>query len=268
MEVHIALCFGRLREKMSVLTSMTRLFRSPTCPWRTSPVLSQAIFFLVLAGIGDRAIGQDREEKIALRKIDRGVVIGIPQPVTEENFTALKRSSPFSRSLDPSESVVLTGVARIEGKLYVTVFEKEKEVTRIVSDASDPEGWKLVEMAGNEEELETVTAKVSIMEGESFSVKYGERQLRPAGVSTGRVPGAPPAPRPPRPDRDFREGVSGDGFRGAPPPEIMKKLSMLKEDDRNRLIQQIGQLRDRGVGSEERRGIFQKMVDEAFQQRR
>jgi len=194
---------------------------------------------------------------------------GGPQAVTVENFVALKSNSPFRRALDLSESLSLTGVARIEGNLFVTLLERETKKTRVVSSSADEEGWRLVEVGGNEAELETVTAQVAIAGGEIFSVRYQERQLKPETANaSGRSGSSNGGGKPPVPERDFREGVSGDGFRGPPPPGIVKKLSQLRADDRNRIIQQIGEIRDRGVSSEQRQVIFVRMVDRALQQKR
>jgi hypothetical protein len=200
---------------------------------------------------------------------DRARQMGIPQSVSEASFAELKAHPPFSRSLDLSDSIILTGVARVGGTLYATLFEKETEVTRIVSSASNQEGWKLVQLGGNEAELETVTATVSISGGEVFSVRYNQEQLQPGpGASRGAPGGSKSGEKPPKPERDYREGVTGDGFRGPTPPDLVRKLSMLKEDDRNRIIHEIKVIRDKGVSSEERQVIFRRMVDRAVQQRR
>lgn len=67
---------------------------------------------------------------------------------------------------------------------------------------------------------------------------------------------------------NYREGISGDGFRGPPPPEVVEKMSRLSEDQRERLIKHMAELRERGVSSEERRGMFVRLLDRALQERR
>ena len=64
-------------------------------------------------------------------------------------------------------------------------------------------------------------------------------------------------------------GISGDGYRGRPRPnELVEKLSKLNDDIRGRLIYQLGEMRSRGVSSEERQKAFVEMVDRAVQSRR
>ncbi len=193
----------------------------------------------------------------------------VPGDVTAENFAALKSNSPFVRSLNLSDSLILTGVARIGGRLYVTLFDLKTKDTHIVSQKNNNDGWRLVEIDGQESDLETITAQISTAGGEVIAVRYDERQLDPKIMRRTVTSGtAGSGAKPPVPERDYRQGISGDGFRGAPPPELVKKLSQLKEDDRNRLIQQIREIRDKGVSSEERQVIFNRMVDRALQQRR
>lgn len=213
---------------------------------------------------------------LSARADDTRAVAGIAypdglEPVSEANFSALMTSSPFLRSLDLSDSLILTGIARIEGEVYVTLLKRDTKETHIVSGAaaSNPLGMRLVEVDGDQSDLETVTAQIAMSGGEVFSVRFDERQLKPGeGKPGGGGPGSGSSGGPPRPVRDYREGISGDGFRGPPPPELVKKLSKLSSEQRDRLIQEIGAARDRGVSSEERQVMFGKMVDRALQERR
>jgi hypothetical protein len=200
-----------------------------------------------------------------------GLFPGGPEPVTAANFEALITNSPFLRSLDLTDTFILTGIAHIEGDLFVTLFQPGTRETRIVSGAANPQGMRLVGVTGDQSDLESVTARISMASGEVFSVRFDERQLKPGegkpstgsgGGGSDRSSSSGP------PQRDYREGISGDGFRGAPPPELVKKLSKLNSDTRDRLIREIGELRDKGVSSEERQVIFNRMVDRALEGRR
>lgn len=197
----------------------------------------------------------------------------LPAPVSEEDYGALKTSSPFLRSLDLSQTLKLTGVARIEGQLYATLVDRESKKTHLVSQAANPEGWRMVAVGGDQADLTTVTAEIAMASGEVFAVRYDEQQL------------SPPEPRPGGPGgggeirRDangrplytnFREGISGDGFRGPPPPEMVAKLERLDDQTRERLIQGIREYRDKNpnVSSEDRQKLFSRMVDEELRRRR
>ncbi len=98
-----------------------------------------------------------------------------------------------------------------------------------------------------------------------FTVRFDETQLQPpsggvGGRSSGSKSGA----------TNYREGIFGDGFRGPPPPEVVAKLSKLSDSQIDRLIKQIGEIRDKNpqISSEDRRTLFVKMLDRALQERR
>lgn len=195
-----------------------------------------------------------------------------PAPVGGEDFAPLVQTSPFLRSLDLSQSLQLTGVARINGELVATLRDRESKKTHLVSRDANDKGWRMVKVEGEQGQLETVTAEIAMAGGETFALRFDETQLRPTeapipGGKGSTNPGGPGG-QPPR-YANFREGISGDGFRGPPPPELVKKLEQLNDSTRDRIIQQISEIRERGnVGSEERQKIFTRMVDEALQQRR
>jgi len=197
---------------------------------------------------------------------------GSPVAVTDEDFTALKTASPFLRSLDLSQSLILTGFAQIEDELYATLLDRETKETHVVSKAANPQGWRMVAVDGNQQDLETITAQIAMASGEVFAVRFDEQQLKPGEARPGGGSGGPPQRGPDgRPVvTNFREGISGDGFRGPPPPEMVAKLERLDERTRERLIQGISEYRDRNpnVSSEDRQRLFTRMVDEALQQRR
>lgn len=195
-------------------------------------------------------------------------------PATEEDFSPLKTSSPFLRSLDLSESLILTGIARIKGDVFATLLDRETKETHVVSQSANPLGWRMVGIAGNQADLGSVTAQISVAGGEVFSVRFDENQLKPGESRPGGGPGGGPAsgsgPGSDSPARNYREGIRGDGFRGPPPPEIVDKLSKLSEGDRETMIRRIIEMREqhRDVGDEERRVMINRMLDRALQERR
>lgn len=187
-------------------------------------------------------------------------------PAIDEDFAALKTSSPFLRSLDLSESLILTGIARIKGDVFATLLDRETKETHVVSPSANTLGWRMVGIAGNQADLGTVTAQISVAGGEVFSVRFDENQLKP-GESR---PGGGSSSRSDSPASNYREGISGDGFRGPPPPEIVEKLSKMSEGGREEMIRRIVEFREqhREMGSDERRVIINRMLDRALQERR
>lgn len=187
-----------------------------------------------------------------------------PPPVSADDFTALTTNSPFLRSLDLSQSLILTGIARIESELYATLFDRETRETHIVSKSANVLGWRMVEVAGNSSDLETVTARIALSGGEVFTVRFDENQLKQGEGKPGGGPGAVPGQsNPDSPANNYREGIRGDGFRGPPPPEIVEKLSRMTESQREQIILRIQEIREKNpeISSEERRTIFNRMLD-------
>lgn len=200
---------------------------------------------------------------------------GAPAPagVTERDFEALRSTSPFRRTLNLSESLILTGIARVQGDLYATLYDLETKESHVVSQSANPQGWRMVGVAGDQTDLEKVTAQISVAGGEVFSVRFDERQLRPVdgrppfrpgGAGGGGSTGERPMPR------DYKEGFSGDGYRGPPPPEILQKMEKLSESARNELIRGASEIREkyRDKSREERQAIFVRMLDQAVKDRR
>lgn len=203
----------------------------------------------------------------------------LPVPVTEESFSALKESSPFRRSIDFSDSLVLTGMARIEGNVFATLFDTASTQSLVVSESANAEGWHLVGVRGDEADLETLTAKVQVAAGEVVSIRYekldlkssqsrpgggsgaggnsGKGQLSQEQIAAAKKAGADPG-----------AGFRGDGYRDAPPPEILEKLNRISPQQREALARQTMEMRNRGVGSEERQKFYREAVDRAAQGRR
>lgn len=196
-----------------------------------------------------------------------------PARVTERDFEAIRSTSPFVRSLNLSESLILTGIARVQGDLYATLYDRETKESHVVSQSANPQGWRMVGVAGDETNLEKVTAQISVAGGEVFSVRFDERQLRPvdgklpfrpAGAGGSGSTGERPMPT------NYKEGFSGDGYRGPPPPEILQKMEKLSESARNELIRGASEIREkyRDKSREERQAIFVRMLDQAVKDRR
>lgn len=223
----------------------------------------------VLALLSRGAWAETGEENSSLAK--PGVFPGGPEPLTDADFAAWRSDSPFLRPIDLSQTLVLKGISRIEGNLFATLLDRASRETHVISRAANAQGWTLMGIAGDPSDLKTVTAQISGTGGEVFTLRFEESQLTPpvpaASARNGRAGARGPGSPPPVPD--YREGVSGDGFRGPPPPEIVSKLSKLSQERRDRLIRQIGEIRDRHpeLGSQDRQALFSRMLDRALKER-
>jgi len=130
---------------------------------------------------------------------------GLPQPLTEQHFKEFLESSPFTRVLNLSESLKLTGIARLDGKLLATLMDRETKTTYVVSDVPNPQGWKLVEISSaNGADLETVSAMVAV-DGEMITVRYDDRQLNPGETRPAGSQGKSNDDRPPPTEKEKKE---------------------------------------------------------------
>lgn len=192
--------------------------------------------------------------------------------VTDSTFAPLKDNSPFLRTLELSKSLVLTGLARTDDGLFATILDVETRQSQVISKDANWQGWRILELKGNEKDLETITARIQVAGGEIASIRYEKVQPAPKKVKPGD---GSAGPRPPGQTTDFaqaaanfREGISGDGFPGPPPPEVVEKLSKLSNSQRERLIRKMSALREQGVRSEERREVFLMEVDNSLKNSR
>ena len=67
---------------------------------------------------------------------------------------------------------------------------------------------------------------------------------------------------------NYKEGFSGDGYPRQPPPETVAKLSRLSVQQREEINRRMLETRNRGMGMEDRRRMYESMVDRAAQGRR
>jgi hypothetical protein len=204
----------------------------------------------------------------------------IPQPLKAEVFEALMASPPFTRSLGVSDSLILTGVARFDNGVVATLLDTETMESQVVSQKPNHEGWQLVGIGGDPAKMHTWTAKIQVRGGEVISVRYQKpppKTARAASGGSGSGGGSggnsPPLSASQMEEAkqaavNYREGFNSDGYPRQPPPEMVEKLSRLGVGQREDINRQMIGLRNRGLGMEERRRIYEDMVNRATQGRR
>lgn len=142
----------------------------------------------------------------------------LPQPLDAQEVHPLVTNPPFTRTLNLSDSLALTGLAYVEGKPVATIFNRETKESFVVSEEPNAQGWKLAETNASKN---LQRAEVKIMAGaEIVTVRYGEDQItpgvkKPGPPSQGFGPGGPGGPPPPGGyDPRFRtSSLLGDGGR-------------------------------------------------------
>ncbi|MAS94636.1 MAG: hypothetical protein CMO55_15670 [Verrucomicrobiales bacterium] len=181
-------------------------------------------------------------------------VVFIPEEVGDSDFGALQEQSPFTRAINLSDSLILTGVALVDDERVATLLNKETKETFVVSSQLNSQGWKMVELK-EDSDLEKVAAKVSVNGGEVVTVRYAEWQLKPGESKPGAGSGGG--------DRESRERDGGRKRGFGPPPEFREKMEKLSEDQRQKLFKKMGELREKNpeMPREERGQIMMKMMD-------
>ena len=203
----------------------------------------------------------------------------IPRAINMEEFDSLLTNSPFTRSLGVSDSLILTGVARFEKDVFATLLDTKTFESHVVSRTPNFQGWHLVGVAGSTAEIQTWSAKIQVPGGEVISVRYQKPPPKPArSKSAGNVVGGPSGGNsPPLTSTqlneaktaavNYKEGFSSDGYPQKPPPEMVAKLSRLSTSQRETINQQMLGLRNQGLGLNDRRKIYEGLVDRSLQRR-
>jgi len=185
----------------------------------------------------------------------------LPQPFDPSTLAAIVENPPFSRIVSVSDSLVLTGMAYVDGKPVVTIFDKETKQSIVVTEEPNLKGWKLVG-ARPSEKIDFAQAQIAIG-GETFNIRH-------AALSKDDMKRDSKSEH-----RDHRDGPSSGGDRYSrghrgPSDEDRKKYESLSEKARdkfrNALRDKFGDDKFRNAPEEERRnairGIFEKIQKE------
>ncbi len=203
----------------------------------------------------------------------------LPQPLATNAYEALLASSPFTRTLGVSDSLILTGLLYREDEVVATLLDTQTFASQVVGKTPNLQGWQLVGVGGDPANRQTWTAQIRVQTGEVVSIRYQAPPQRPAARSSSSRSGssgsggnAPPLSESQmreaqRAAVDYRQGFSADGYPRTPPPEMVSKLSRLSVSQREEINRRMLGLRNQGLGLDERRRIYEGLVDRAGQQR-
>ena len=205
----------------------------------------------------------------------------LPQPMATSAYDALLSSSPFTRTLGVSDSLILTGLLYREDEVVATLLDTQTFASQVVGKTPNLQGWQLVGVGGDPANRQTWTAQIRVQTGEIVSIRYQSPPPRPASRSSSSGSrsgsggsGGNPAPlsesqmrEAQRAAVDYRQGFSADGYPRTPPPEMVERLSRLSVSQREEINRRMFGLRNQGLGLDERRRIYEGLVDRAGQQR-
>lgn len=94
----------------------------------------------------------------------------LPQPFDAASLSPIIQNSPFTRIVSISDSLVLTGMAYVNGKPVVTIFDKNEKQSLVVTEEPNLKGWKLMEALPTTN-IDRAQAKIAIG-GETFSIRH------------------------------------------------------------------------------------------------
>lgn len=188
----------------------------------------------------------------------------LPGAVGESDFQSLNGQSPFTRALNLSDSLILTGIALVDDEQVATLINKETNESYVVSSQLNSQGWKMVELQ-SDEDLEKVAAKVAVDGGEVVTIRYAEWQLKPGDSKPGAGNGEGGQIR-----GDGKGKGKGDGGRKGPPSEVREKMQKLSEEQRNQLFTRMREFREKNpdVPREQMGQMMSTMMDRMLQQQR
>ncbi|MBB5040097.1 hypothetical protein [Prosthecobacter dejongeii] len=181
----------------------------------------------------------------------------LPQAFDPATLSPVVTTSPFTRMVNMSDNLVLTGIAYINGKPVVTVFNKETKQSFIVGTEPNFQGWTLQE-AQPAPDITRSQARISIG-GEVVSVRYAaltSKDMKPDAKSGEQ-----------RSDRGPSSG--GERFRGSsrgPSEEDRKRYESLSDKAREKLREtfraKFSDPKFQNAPEEERRNIMRKTFED------
>jgi hypothetical protein len=187
--------------------------------------------------------------------------VDLPQPFDATTVTPLIQNSPFIRSVSLSDSLILTGLAYIDGKPVATILNTETSHSYSVSEEPNPMGWKLTEATATTD-ITRAQAKIAIG-GEVVVIRYNRDAMTPESLK--KLKG--------KSGTNTSSSDSGDRFRRSdsrgPSEEDRKKYESLseagKEKLRNFFRDNMDKIRTAGNDEERRqfiRNAFEKIEKE------
>ncbi|MDP4583666.1 MAG: hypothetical protein NWT04_07065 [Verrucomicrobiales bacterium] len=151
------------------------------------------------------------------------VAIESPEAPSENDFVALRKTSPFTRVLSLPATYALRGVASINNEQVATLYNRETKKTIVVTpDGENEVGISLVEVLPASD-LEGVAAKISFA-GDEAELKYELTQIFPQ----------------PRPPGSGSGGDAKEGERRGPSPQDIERFKALPEEKQGKLREYIG----------------------------
>ena len=182
----------------------------------------------------------------------------LPQPFDATSLSPIIQNSPFTRIVSISDSLVLTGMAYVNGKPVVTIFDKNEKQSLVVTEEPNLKGWKLMEALPTTN-IERAQAKIAIG-GETFSIRHST--LDKNDLTKGK------SDKGDKGDKGRGDSSGGDRYNRStrgPSEEDRKKYESLsdkaKEKFRDAMRDKFSDEKFRNAPEEERRNAIRTMFE-------
>lgn len=100
-----------------------------------------------------------------------------PGSVEQDPFEELLAHSPFTRTVQVANTLVLTGTAEIDGQLSITTLDTETGFSGVISTTPNEDGWHLVEITDTAD-LTRAVATISRGAGVVARIQYSEERIK------------------------------------------------------------------------------------------
>lgn len=185
---------------------------------RSIPVRKIEIFgtaWVLFFGMGMLALGRDGGADL-------------PRQVTEADFEMVKKSSPFLRTLNLSDTYLLRAVVSMGEESLATLYNRTTKETVVVSTGSESRNGMRLMGVSKADDLGKVSVEVSVG-GEVVALKYDEKSVTPVGKHLPASGGKANL------GKDGKEKPKG------PRPEEVKRYKDLSPEKREKFHQYIRQ---------------------------
>ena len=178
----------------------------------------------------------------------------LPQPFDTAAYLPMLKNPPFNRVVDYTDSLLLTGVAYLEGRPMATLLDKNTKKRYVVSEQPNAQGWRLAE-ASVSSALHGTAIKLQVGE-EIVTIRYSDEQLSPARTGT---PGAGTAAGNGAPGRSKGDGVGAAAYLSQADQEFYRNgMSQAARDKFGHSMEKL-QGRMSGMTEDQRAAYTQKI---------
>ncbi len=170
----------------------------------------------------------------------------LPQPVNSAMAQTLLENPPFTRMLDFSDTLKLTGIAYVEGKPVATIVNKISRQSYLVTAEPNALGWRLDGVSASTQ-IKQAEVRI-VVGGEIVSIHYSDAQLSPSKKSN--MPSRIPTP----------EEFTGHDEKGV----YVRGVPYLSDADRDRFRNIPRETRDKflGIVHDQREMLFKASHEE------